>query len=152
MFLIPLRALRIENLPPPSPFIGVEQEGKSSFLVMGRFQTMLSCSLHPIARARKENHLSESHKRAQSVEKPNPIWIFKWVELLMLVPTPNPLFPQESKPQHKKTNKKPIGLSPTLFPPPFFFSFFVSSFVSFFLLFRTQWKTPGDWGFNPFLW
>lgn len=47
MFLIPLRALRIETVPPLSPFIGVEQEEKSSFLVMGQLQTMLSCFSTP---------------------------------------------------------------------------------------------------------
>lgn len=128
MFLTPLRALRIENLPPPSPFIGVEQEGKSSFLVMGWLQTMLSCFSTPSSEGYKRE--SFIRKLRELSRKPNPICIFKWVELLILVPTPNPLFPQESKPQDKtKPNKKLWGSLLLCSPPPFFPSFLLFLFV-----------------------
>lgn len=144
-FLIPLRALRIETLPPLHHLLEWNKKERAAFLWWGSFKPCFPISLHPIVRARKENHLSENYERAQC--KTKPISIFKWVELLILVPTPNPLFPQESKPQDKK-NKNYWGLSYPVSPPPFFS---VSSLVLSFC-FRTSGKTPGDWGFNPFLW
>lgn len=133
------------TLPPLHHLLEWNKKERAAFLWWGSFKPCFPISLHPIVRARKENHLSENYERAQC--KTKPISIFKWVELLILVPTPNPLFPQESKPQDKK-NKNYWGLSYPVSPPPFFS---VSSLVLSFC-FRTSGKTPGDWGFNPFLW
>lgn len=149
MFLISLRALRIENLPPPSPLIGVEQEGKSSFLVMGGFKLCFPVSLHPVARARKESVIGKPQESSSG--KPNAIWGSSGWSSSFWYPPPNPLFPQECKPQDKKQNNH-WALSYPVPPHPFFFLCFFFRFFLSFLLFRTQWKTPGDWGFNPFLW
>lgn len=37
----------MESLPPSSPFVGVGQEGKSSFLVVGQLQIVLPVYLYP---------------------------------------------------------------------------------------------------------
>lgn len=62
MFLIPLRALRMENLPPPSPFIGVgRKEQLSCDGAASNYAFLLMCNSEGWER---ELCLSESYWRA----------------------------------------------------------------------------------------
>lgn len=100
---------------------------------MGQLQTMLSC-LCVTVRAGKGNCVYQK-ATGELHGKPHPVCTFKWVELLILVPTANPSFPQESKPQDKKKHFGALSYSvPTL---PFFF-FFLSFFFFFFFLFSLE--------------
>lgn len=124
MFLVLLRALRIESVPPPLPSFGVERR-KEQLSCSGASSDCVSLFPAPTARASKEKgfirKLLEYSKENQNAS------VFSGGWSSFLGTHPQSLFPQKSKPQNKK---KYWALScPVPYPVPtcFPFSFFLSS-------------------------